>query len=134
MQGNDKPTSNRFTGSHSTGVNTMHHKSLITLGGLATALLAHASPPQEKVVCTDAPRSTWMTQQQAHKVFQAERYLLVKFKVSRGNCHEFYAVDALGTVVEAYLHPVTGETVRLTRLPAPATDAHTTGLQTPARP
>ena len=110
----------------------MHQKSLIILAGWVTALWAHASPPQEKVVCTDAPRSTWMTQQQAHAVFHAERYLLVKFKVSRGNCHEFYAVDAQGTVVEAYLHPVTGETVRLTRVPAPATHTHTPALHAPA--
>lgn len=79
--------------------------------------LAHASSPAEKVVCTRLPASQWMSEQQARERFNASRYLLVKFKISKGNCHEFYAVEHDGTVVEAYLHPVTGETVRMTRVP-----------------
>lgn len=78
---------------------------------------ALASTPSEKVVCTDQPRSLWMSEQQARTVFKASSYLLVKFKVSKGRCHEFYAVEHDGTVVEAYLHPVTGDVVRMTRLP-----------------
>ena len=89
------------------------------LGSTGTA---YASTPAEKVVCTQAPRSQWMTEAQARQLFRADTYALVKFKVSKGNCHEFYAVDHQGTVVEAYLHPLTGETVRLTRLPAPSLD------------
>ncbi|MDG5975984.1 hypothetical protein H010_12009 [Hydrogenophaga taeniospiralis CCUG 15921] len=81
--------------------------------------LAMASTPTEKVVCTQLPRSQWMSEQQARAAFDAPRYLLVRFKISRGNCHEFYAVEKDGTVVEAYRHPVTGETVRLTRVPPP---------------
>lgn len=80
---------------------------------------AMASTPTEKVVCTQLPRSQWMSEQQARAAFDAPRYLLVRFKISRGNCHEFYAVEKDGTVVEAYRHPVTGETVRLTRVPPP---------------
>lgn len=80
---------------------------------------AMASTPAEKVVCTQLPRSQWMSEQQARAAFDAPRYLLVRFKISRGNCHEFYAVEKDGTVVEAYRHPVTGETVRLTRVPPP---------------
>lgn len=83
---------------------------------------AMASTPVEKVVCTQLPRSQWMTEQQARAAFDAPRYLLVRFKISRGNCHEFYAVEKDGTVVEAYRHPVTGQTVRLTRV-APPTSA-----------
>lgn len=83
--------------------------------------LAHASSPAEKVVCTRLPTSQWMSEQQARARFNASSYLLVKFKISRGGCHEFYAVEHDGTVVEAYVHPVTGETVRMTRVPpAPA--------------
>jgi hypothetical protein len=78
---------------------------------------ALASTPSEKVVCTDQPRSQWMSEQQARTLFQASRYMLVKFKVSKGRCHEFYAVEHDGTVVEAYLHPVTGKTMRITRVP-----------------
>ena len=78
---------------------------------------AQASTPREKVVCTDLPRSQWLSEAQARGRFKASAYLLVKFKVSRGNCHEFYAIEHGGGIVEVYQHPVTGETVRMTRLP-----------------
>ena len=92
------------------------------LRGLAGAALLAAAPAQassatEKVVCTDAPRAQWISEAQARERFRAQDYVLVKYKVSSGNCHEFYAVDAQGTVVESYLHPITGETVRSTRMP-----------------
>ena len=67
--------------------------------------------------CTNAPRTQWSSEAQARERFRAQDYVLVKYKVSSGNCHEFYAVDAQGTVVESYLHPITGETVRSTRMP-----------------
>ena len=90
-------------------------------GALACALVhpAMASQPIEQVVCTQAPASTWMTEAQAREAFNASQYLLVKFKVSRGHCHEFYALAHDGSVIEAYRHPVTGQTVRMTRIPAP---------------
>ena len=81
------------------------------------------------MVCTQAPRHTWLNEAQARTAFNASTYVLVRFKVSRGNCHEFYAVDAQGTVVEAYMHPVTGETIRSTRIPADAAPA----ARTPTR-
>jgi hypothetical protein len=89
--------------------------------GLAAAAtgMAHASTPQEKIECTQAPRTQWMSEAQARKLFKADTYALVKFKISKGNCHEFYAVDHQGGVVEAYMHPVTGAQVRITRIPAP---------------
>ena len=88
-------------------------------GSLLVAPSVHASSPTEKVFCTHAPRSQWMSEAKAHEIFGASRYVVVKFKISKGNCHEFYAVDAQGGVVEAYLHPVTGQEVRATRFPAP---------------
>ncbi|PKO26593.1 MAG: hypothetical protein CVU36_23875 [Betaproteobacteria bacterium HGW-Betaproteobacteria-9] len=78
---------------------------------------AQASAPGEKVVCTELPRSQWLSEAQARERFKASAYLLVKFKVSRGNCHEFYAIEHGGGIVEVYLHPVTGDVVRMTRLP-----------------
>jgi hypothetical protein len=80
---------------------------------------AQASSPAEKITCTDAPRVQWMREAQARAIFDAPRYALVRFKVSKGNCHEFYAVAHNGDVVEAYLHPVTGAIVRQTRIAAP---------------
>ncbi|MDY0105843.1 MAG: PepSY domain-containing protein [Giesbergeria sp.] len=98
----------------------------VLLGLLGTCVPVHASAPTEKVVCTDTPRSQWMSEARAREIFGASRYVAVKFKISKGNCHEFYAVDAQGGVVEAYLHPVTGQEVRATRIPA--------GDKTPAAP
>jgi hypothetical protein len=92
----------------------------LVIGLVTTASgMACASTPQEKVECTQAPRTEWMTEAQARKLFKASEYALVKFKISKGNCHEFYAVDHQVGVVEAYLHPVTGAQVRITRIPAP---------------
>ena len=81
---------------------------------------AMASEPKLRVVCTDAPQSTWMSEAEARERFQAAKYLLLSFKLSSENCHEFYAVEHNGTVVEAYVHPVTGKVVRMTRIPPPA--------------
>ena len=97
---------------------------LLTMAFLAGASpVAWASAPQEKVFCTDAPRTQWIPEAEARERFGASRYVLVKYKLPKGNCHEFDAVDAQGTVVETYMHPVTGETVRTTRIPASASPA-----------
>jgi hypothetical protein len=110
----------------------------VAVGGVAllAALsgVAHASPPAEKIMCTEAPRSQWMSEQQARTIFQASSYALVRFKVSKGNCHEFYAVAVNGDVVEAYLHPVTGAVVRETRLPAPQATSSVSSSTTGVRP
>lgn len=85
----------------------------------ALPVVALASTPVEKVVCTGVPTTAWMGEAKARALFRASEYALVKFKVSRGNCYEFYAIDHQNAVVEAYMHPVTGELVRQTRIPAP---------------
>ncbi|WP_157559384.1 PepSY domain-containing protein [Hydrogenophaga crassostreae] len=96
-----------------------------TLAAASMALIgigsghALASEPKDRVICTDAPQSTWMSEAQARKRFQADTYLLVTFKLSSERCHEFYAVEHGGSAIEAYVHPVTGEVVRLTRIPLP---------------
>lgn len=105
-------------------------RSLVCMASLCWALspAAHASSPTEKVVCTQAPRHTWLSEQQARAAFNDSAYVLVRFKVSRGNCHEFYAIEPSGTVVETYQHPVTGKAVRTTRI-APPTPVHTNHAQ-----
>lgn len=107
---------------HSSYCTLVRFSLMAVVGSLALAAssVSYASPPAEKVVCTDAPRAQWMSEQQARAIFDAPKYSLVRFKVSKGDCHEFYAVAANGDVVEAYLHPVTGAIVRQTRIPAPA--------------
>lgn len=80
---------------------------------------ALASEPQDRVICTTEPQSSWMSEAEACKRFHAEKYLLVRFKISTENCHEFYAVEHDGNAVEAYVHPITGEVVRSTRIRLP---------------
>lgn len=81
---------------------------------------AWGSTLAEKVVCTDSESPAWMGEPRARALFKAADYLLVKFKVSGGRCYEFYAVDHQNNVVEAYMHPISGEVVRLTRIPPPS--------------
>lgn len=115
-------------------MNTSTHTSIrrrLPLAALCALVLAGptaswASTPVEKVVCTQAPRSEWLSEAQARTAFNASAYVLVRFKVSGGNCHEFYAIDAQGGVVEAYQHPVTGESVRTTRIAPPSSTNPTT--------
>lgn len=106
-----------FTPLSFSGLRGLAGAALLCCGALLAAAPAQASSATEKVVCTDAPRTQWISEAQARERFHAQDYVLVKYKVSSGNCHEFYAVDAQGTVVESYLHPITGETVRSTRMP-----------------
>lgn len=85
---------------------------------LIAAGAVHASPPTEKLVCTSAARSAWMPEAKIREAFGDKAYALVKFKVSRGNCYEFYAVHQDGSIVEAYYHPVSGEVMRFNRVSA----------------
>ncbi len=103
--------------------------------GLGGTGLAQASSADERVVCTQAPRDQWMSEQAARKLFKADEYALVKFQISKGNCHEFYAIDRQGGVIESYVHPVTGVPVRTTRIPAQtATPTPTVSNPSGARP
>ena len=108
-----------FTPLSFSGLRGLAGAALLCCGAILAAAPAQASPGTEKVFCTNAPRAQWMSEAQARERFRAQDYVLVKYKVSSGNCHEFYAVDAQGAVVESYLHPITGETVRTTRVPVP---------------
>ncbi len=83
---------------------------------LGLPLQAAATAPVERVTCTTEPRSRWLGESEMKRLFGVEKYALVKFKVSRTNCYEFYAVGRDGGVVEAYYHPVTGRLVKETRV------------------
>lgn len=77
---------------------------------------AQASAPAEKIVCTQAPRSSWLPEARIREIFEEKRFTLAKLKISRGNCYEFYAVEKNGNVIEAYYHPISGEVVRYNRV------------------
>lgn len=84
--------------------------------GVMVAGLAQASAPAEKIVCTQKPRAGWLPEARIREIFGEKNFTLVKLKVSRGNCYEFYAVHRDGSVVEAYYQPVSGEVVRYNRV------------------
>lgn len=91
------------------------------LMGLALLLgcaAAQASSPNEKLVCTQQARDAWLGEAKIREIFGARDYSLVKFKISGGNCYEFYAIHPDGSIVEAYYHPVSGEIVRHNRIAA----------------
>jgi len=88
---------------------------VLALGGTAAGL-AQASTPAEKIICTEAPRSGWLSEAKIRGIFGEKNFTVVKLKVSRGNCYEFYAVHRDGSVVEAYYQPVSGEVVRYNRV------------------
>ncbi|KAB2922159.1 MAG: PepSY domain-containing protein [Dechloromonas sp.] len=98
----------------------LRQRLLLPLIGIIAAGVAHASPPSEKLVCTTAPRSAWMPEAKIREAFGEKNYALVKFKVSRGHCYEFYAVHRDGSIVEAYFHPLSGEMMRFNRVSASA--------------
>lgn len=87
---------------------------MLALPGFAPP--AAASAPVERVNCTAEPRSRWMPEETVRRLFGVEKYALVKMKISRTNCYEFYAVGREGGVVESYYHPVTGRLVKETRV------------------
>jgi hypothetical protein len=115
----------------------LRQRLLLPLIGLIAAGAVHASPPSEKLVCTTAPRSAWMPEAKIREAFGDKDYALVKFKVSRGNCYEFYAVHRDGSIVEAYYHPVSGDVMRFNRVSAsvaaPAYESRS-GMQAAAKP
>ncbi|MBS1145362.1 MAG: PepSY protein [Proteobacteria bacterium] len=98
---------------------------LFVLIGFNVSGGAWASSPAEKLVCTKSPRSDWMPEAKIREIFGEKNYSLVKFKISRGNCYEFYAVGNDGSIVEAYYHPVSGAQLRFNRVSAaPAVPAY----------
>lgn len=84
--------------------------------GVMGAGLAQASAPSEKIVCTQEPRTAWLPEAKIREIFGEKNFTLVKLKVSRGNCYEFYAVHRDGSIVEAYYQPLSGEVVRYNRV------------------
>jgi hypothetical protein len=84
------------------------------IGGLSVK--TQASPPKEVIRCTEAPKSTWVSEQKIREIFGEKDYAIVKFKISRTNCYEFYAVAKDNSVVEAYYDPVSGKQVRYQRV------------------
>lgn len=85
-------------------------KTLATLALAGTAALfsmgAFAAP-----LCTKAPQSQWMPQQNLKDRLVKEGYTIDKFLVS-GTCYEIYGKDKAGKMVEIYFDPTDGRVVK----------------------
>lgn len=92
---------------------------LIFLAVSASYLLVpsvQASNPKDALKCTTAAKTTWVSEAKIREVFEEKKYTKVFFKVSRGNCYEFYAIGKDNSIVEAYYDPVTAEPLRFNRV------------------
>jgi hypothetical protein len=85
---------------------------------LCFTLSTYASTPVEAIICTQSPQNTWLGEKKIRQLFGEEKYVRVDFKVSRGNCYEFYAISKNGSIVEAYYEPILGELMRFNRVSA----------------
>ena len=54
-----------------------------------------------------APKAQWMKEADFRKNLEAQGYQIKTFKVSKGQCYEFYGHDKTGKRVEIYFDPVT---------------------------
>ena len=82
----------------------------------ATVPLAPASGSysREKIaeVCTNAPRSEWLPEDEMRLLAHHRGYRIKTFKVANNSCYEVYGFDRDNRIVEAYFNPVTARLVR----------------------
>lgn len=63
-------------------------------------------------ICTTAPRSEWLTQDEMKLLAEHRGYRIKTFKLTKGDCYEVYGFDREGRIVEAYFNPATSRLVR----------------------
>lgn len=73
---------------------------------------AASSREQQEDVCTAAPRSEWLPEDEMRLLAEHRGYRIKTFKVANGSCYEIYGFDRQGQIVEAYFNPVTSRLVR----------------------
>ncbi len=75
---------------------------------------ASAGYSREKMaeVCTSAPRSEWLPEDEMKLLAQHRGYRIKTFKVASNSCYEVYGFDRDNRIVEAYFNPVTARLVR----------------------
>ncbi|WP_407279535.1 PepSY domain-containing protein [Aromatoleum evansii] len=62
--------------------------------------------------CTEAPKSSWLSEEAMKQKIAADGYTVDKFKVTSGNCYEIYGKDKEGKRAEVYFNPVDGSVVK----------------------
>lgn len=78
---------------------------LLLAAGMLSAS-AFAAP-----LCTNAPRSQWLTETVMKQKVLDQGYTIKVFKVS-GTCYEIYGKDKAGKNVEIYFDPTDGHIVK----------------------
>ena len=63
-------------------------------------------------ICTTAPRSDWLPEDEMKLLAEHRGYRIKTFKLAKGDCYEIYGFDREGRIVEAYFNPVTSRLVR----------------------
>ena len=86
-----------------------------TTGPIILALLlagsaAPAFAEENEIACTDAPASSWITEDAAKAKAAALGFDVRDLKVETG-CYEIYAIDKDGRRVQAVMNPANGEIV-----------------------
>lgn len=89
----------------------MHPKNILMVLGVAATLSA-CGVANDPTVCTSAPESEWLAQEQFQADLLANGYQIKEFKVTEGNCYEIYGNDTEGNKVEIYFNPVDGAIVK----------------------
>jgi hypothetical protein len=81
---------------------------------LATLTLAAAILPSASFAtsCGNMPEDQWMSRAEIEIKATDLGYKVRQVKVEDG-CYEIYGIDKTGQRVEAYLHPVTAEVVKV---------------------
>ena len=70
------------------------------------------SREQQEDICTTAPRSEWLPEDEMRLLATHRGYRIRTFKIANGSCYEIYGFDREGRIVEAYFNPVTSRLVR----------------------
>lgn len=81
------------------------------------ASTAQASSLGKPISCNVQPGQKWLGEDKIKAIFGTSEYMDVKFKTSKLQCYEFYAIRKNGDVVEAYYHPVSGDLVKRNVIP-----------------
>lgn len=79
---------------------------------LASSVLFGCGVGNEPTVCTSAPQSDWMNQEEFQANLIAGGYQIKEFKVTEGNCYEIYGRDSSDNKVEIYFNPLDGSIVK----------------------
>lgn len=79
---------------------------------LTAAALPSLAMADNDASCTNAPRSAWMTAEQAALKLQQDGYFDVQGVKTAGSCYEIYAFTAKHERADVYMNPVNAEIVR----------------------